>query len=159
MKKLIFLFVLVSFVWVAKAAGELDFVCVNGVTYFSEDIKIGVSNARITTENGMTLKAPLSKVDAYRIDGKLFERLPLICADGKNKGTALMELITQHNGLRLYKFHPGSQEAPANCCFNDKTNAQCVYFVYKEGQLYLHVNHDNAPTVFPFFHVKYSSNS
>jgi hypothetical protein len=159
MKKLIFLIVLVSFVWVAKAAGELDYVCMNGVTYFSEDIKIGITNARITTENGMILKAPLSKVDAYRVNGKLFERLPLICVDGKNKGTALMELVTQHNGLRLYKFHPGSQEAPANCRFNDKENTECIYFVYKDGQLYLHVNQTNASTVFPFFHVKYNCNS
>lgn len=159
MKKLIFLFVLVSFVWVAKAAGELDYVCVNGVTYFSEDIKIGLNNARITTENGLILKAPLEKVDAYRVDGKLFERLPLICADGKNKGTALMELITQHNGLRLYKFHSGYEETPANCRFNDKSNSECIYFVYKDNQLYLHVNHENASTVFPFFHVTYSCKS
>ena len=159
MKKLIFLFVLVSFVWVAKAADELDFVCVNGVTYFSEDIKIGITNARITTENGMTLKAPLDKVVAYRVNGKLYERLPLICVDGKNKGTALMEFITQHNGLRLYKLSTASTEAPANCRFVDKANTECVYFVYKDGQLYLHVNQANASTVFPFFHVKYSCKS
>jgi hypothetical protein len=159
MKKLIFLFVLVSFVWVAKAADELDFVCVNGVTYFSEDVKIGVTNARISTDNGMILKAPLSKVDAYRVNGKLYERLPLICVDGKSKGTALMEFITQHNGLRLYKLNTSSSEAPGSCRFIDKTNSECVYFVYKEGQLYLYVNQANAETVFPFFHVKYSCNS
>lgn len=157
MKKLIFLFVLVSFAWIAKAADELDYVCVNGVTYFSEDIKIGAKNARITAENGQTFKAPLEKVDAYRVDGRFFERLPLICADGKNKGTALMELVTQHNGLRLYKFHAGNEDGPANCRFNDKSNAECLYFVYKDGKLYLHVSHENAPTVFSFFHVKYSS--
>jgi hypothetical protein len=156
MKKLIFLFVLVSFVWVAKAAGELNYVSVNGVTYFSEDIKIGLSNARITTENGMTFKAPLNKVDAYRVDGKLFERLPLICVDGKSTGTALMEFVIQHNGLRLYKFRSATAETPANGRFTDKSNSECVYFVYKDGQLYLHVNHVNAGTVFPYFHIKYS---
>jgi len=159
MKKLVFLFVLVSFVWVAKAADELDYVHMNGVTYFSEDIKIGATNARITTENGMILKAPLSKVDAYRVNGKLYERLPLICVDGKSKGTALMEFVVQHNGLRLYKLHTASPETPANCRFIDKSNTECVYFVYKEGQLYLHVSQKNAETVFPFFHVKYSCNS
>ena len=159
MKKLIFLFLLVSFAWIAKAAGELDFVCVNGVTYFSEDIKIGMSNARIPMEDGLILKAPLSKVDAYRVNGKLYERLPLICVDGRSKGTALMEFITQHNGLRLYKLSTDSSETPDNCRFIDKTNSTCVYFVYKEGQLYLHVNQANAPTVFPFFHIQYSCNS
>jgi hypothetical protein len=159
MKKLIFLFIIVSFAWVAKAAGELDFVCVDGVTYFSEDIKIGITNARITTENGMTFKTPLNKVDAYRVNGKLFERLPLICVDGKNKGTALMELITQHNGLRLYKYHGTNNETPDNCRFSDQSNNECVYFVFKDGQLYLHVNQANAPTVFPYFHVNYKGNS
>jgi hypothetical protein len=159
MKKFFILFVIVLFTWVAKAAGELDFVCINGVTYFSEDVRIGALNARITTESGTVIKAPLNKVDAYRIDGRLFERLPLICVDGKSKGTALMELITQHNGLRLYKYHPENIEAPQNCRFMDKSKQECVYFVYKDGQLYLHVNQKNASTVFPYFHVEYSCNS
>lgn len=159
MKKLIFLFVLVSFVWVAKAADELDFVYVNGVTYFSEDIKISATNARITTENGLILKAPLEKVDAYRVDGKLYERLPLICTDGKSKGTALLEFVTQHNGLRLYKLASCRMNTPENCRFADSANQECVYLVYKDGEMYLHVNQKNAETVFPFFHVKYACNS
>jgi len=159
MKKLVFLFVLVFFTWVAKAAGELDFVSISGVTYFSEDVRIGALNARVATENGVVIKVPLSKVDAYRINGKLFERMPLICFDGKNKGTALMELITQRNGLRLYKYHPENEEVPLNCRFTDTSSQECVYFVYKEGQLYLHINQLNASTVFPYFHVEYSCNS
>lgn len=155
MKKLVVLSVLVLFAWMAKAAVELDFVCINGVTYFSEDVHIGAINAKVTTENGETIKFPLSKVDAYRVDGKLFERLPLICIDGKNKGTVLMELITQHNGLRLYKYHPGNEETPQNCRFMDQSKEQCVYFVFKDGKLYLHVDQKNASTVFPYFHVEY----
>jgi hypothetical protein len=159
MKKLIVLSVLVLFAWMAKAAGELDFVTISGVTYFSEDVHIGLLNARVTTENGQTIKVPLSKVDAYRIDGKLFERLPLICADGKYKGTALMELITQHNGLRLYKYNPGNEEPSTNCTFLDQSKEKCVYFVFKDGKLYLHVDQKNASTVFPYFRVEYSYES
>ena len=154
MKKLIVLLALVSFALVVTAADDMNYVCVGGKTYFSKDVKIGLTNARIVTENGMTLKAPLKNVDSYMVNGRYWERLPLICNDGKEKGTALMEFITQRNGLRLYKYNTSSENSDLGCQFYDKSNFKTMYFVYKDGKLYLRIDAKNAETAFPFFGVK-----
>lgn len=157
MKKSIVMFALVSFALVFKATGEMNYVSVDGATYFSDDVKIGLTNVLITTENGLTLKAPLKKVNAYMVDGKLYERLQVICPKGNVKGTALMEFITQRNGLRLYKYKSFNDYDNQNCRFLDKSLLEATYFIYKDGQFYLRVNEKNAETVFPFFHVKFNS--
>ena len=141
MKKLIAMFLFVSFAFAVQAEKDLNYVSVNGKYYFSNAVKIGLSNVRFSTENGMTLKAPLKKVDAMMVDGKY-------------KGTALMEFVSQRNGLKLYKYHP-TENPPLNCCFHDSSQETCVFFIYKEGELYLHIDNQNAGTVFPFFHVTY----
>jgi hypothetical protein len=156
MKKFIAMFLFVSFALAVQAGKDLNYVSVNGKYYFSNAVKIGLSNIRFSTDNGMTLKAPLRKVDAIMVDGKLLERLPVYCVDGKYKGTALMEFVSQRNGLKLYKYHP-TENPPLNCCFHDNSQKSCVFFIYKEGELYLHIDNQNAGTVFPFFHVTYKN--
>jgi len=159
MKKLIVMFALVSFAFVVKAADDMNYVTVEGKTYFSNDVKIGYSNLRMTTDDGLMLKAPLKKVDAYMVNGKLCERLPLICHDGKYKGSALMEFVVQHNGLRLYKFYCCNQNEREGCRFYDKKQNEAMFFIFKDNELYLRINEKNAGTVFDFFGVKYENKS
>lgn len=157
MKKLVVLFALVTFAFVIQSSGKLNYVTIGDKTYFSNAVKVGINNVRIGTEDGMTVKAPLNKVDSYMVDGKLFERLPLICYDGKVKGTELLELIAFRNGLRLYKYYPGKTGKDLGCCFYDESNLKAMFYIYKEGKLYLRVNEDNAQTVFPFFGIEFQS--
>lgn len=157
MKKIAAMFAFVSFALAVHAAGGMDYVTVEGKNYFSEDVKIGPNNVRLTTEDGLILKAPLKKVDAFMVDGKLYERLPLICCKGKSKGTALMEFISQRNDLRLYRFHVCNEGDKLGCRFYDESNDETVLFVFREGQLYLRVDKNNAETVLPFFHVTYKN--
>ncbi len=154
MKKSIVLWVLVMFAFVMKAAGELNYVIVEGKTYFSEDVRLGPNNVWIGTENGLTMKASLKKVDAVMVDGKLLERLPVICCKGKSMGTALMEFVTQRNDLRLYKYH--SDDCKLGCTFIDKSNEETMYFIYRNGQLYLRVDQKNAANVFAFFRINFN---
>lgn len=155
MKKLIAVLVFFSLGFVNVAWGDMNYVSIDGKTYFSDEVKIGSSNLRITTDEGLTLKAPLKKVDAYMVNGRLFERLPLICTKGKTKGTALMEFVSQRNDLRLYKYCTLCENSELGCRFYDKSNLESVYFIYRNGELYLRIDQKNAATVLPFFHVTY----
>ena len=157
MKKLFVLFTLALFVLSASAANYLDYVVIGDKTYFSEDVRVGFNNIRISTENGLTLKAPLKKVETYMAKGKLCERLPLVCNDGSVRCTALMELVASKNGLRLYKCCPNASNRDLGCCFYDEMKIEAMFFVYKDGELYLRVNKRNAETVFPFFGVDFKS--
>jgi len=151
MKKLVALFAVLMLALAAWAGDELNYVVIEGKNYFSEEVKVGMRNIRMTTDEGLTLKVPLKKVDAYMVEGKIFERQPLICCDGKVKRTALLELVAQRNGLRLYKLH--SDDCRLGCCFLDKNEMETIYLVYKEGNLHVRVNETNAPTLFEFFRV------
>jgi len=155
MKKLILMFAFFAFAFIYKASGEMNYVSIEGKTYFSDEVKVGLNNLRITTDEGLTLKAPLKKVDAYMVNGKLFERLPLVCKAGKVKGTALMEFISQRNGLRLYKYCAKCEDDALGCRFLDESQNETIYLVYKDGELYLRIDRINGPTVFPFFRVDY----
>jgi hypothetical protein len=155
MKKLILMFAVFAFAFIFKASGEMNYVSIEGKTYFSDEVKVGLNSLRITTDEGLTLKAPLKKVDAYMVNGKLFERLPLICKTGKTRGTALMEFVSQRNGLRLYKYCAKCEDDALGCRFFDESQNETIYLVYKDGELYLRIDKINGPTVFPFFRVDY----
>jgi hypothetical protein len=155
MKKLIVLFVLVLVAFSGKVGAEMNYVTVDGKTYFSEDVKVGFSNVKIGTEDGLTVKAPLKKVDALMVEGKLWERLPVYCCKGKYMGTELLEFVTQRNDLRLYKYH--SDDCKLGCGFIDDTDRETRYFLYKDGKIYLRVDQRNAETVFDFFGVQYKT--
>lgn len=158
MKKIIVLSALVLLAFVGKAANDLNYVTIEGKTYFSKDIKIGMSNARIGMNDGLTLKAPLERVDAYMVNGRLCERLPVVCSDGEVKCTALMELVCMRNGLKLFKCDAYTGIKNLGASFNDEKEHEVRYFVYKDGELHLRVDEKNAPNVFDFFHVNYLSN-
>ena len=153
MKKMIATLLFVSAVWMVQAAGELSYVVVDGKAYFTEEVKVGISNVRIATDEGLTLKAPLKKVDAIFTEGKLVERMPVVCHDGKTKGSALMQFVAQGNDLRLYKCYSDNQIENQDCCFTDGSNREARLIIYRNGELYLPVNEKNAPTVLPFFHI------
>jgi hypothetical protein len=159
MKKLFVMFALVSFAFVVNAADDMNYVSVKGKTYFSDDVKIGSVNVRFATEDGLTLKAPLKKVNALMVDGKLYERLPLICCKGNYKGTALLEFMNQRNGLRLYRYHPTNVNDNLGCCFYDQSQNETMFFIYQDGKLYLRIDEKNAETVFAFFRVNYKNKS
>lgn len=151
MKKNVAVFVVVMLAFIATAYGGMNYVIVEGKTYFSEEVKVGIGSVKVVTDEGLTLKAPLKRVDAYMVDGKVFERLPLVCCNGKVKCTALLELVTHRNGLRLYKYH--SSDTTLGCPFWDKQNEESIFLVYKEGKLHLRVNKENGVTVLAFFNV------
>jgi hypothetical protein len=159
MKKLIVFFFLVTVTLISYAGDKLDYVIIGDQTYFSEDVRVGTAAVKISTDNGMTLKAPLKDVNAYFVDGKYCQRLPIICKNGETKCTALLELVSMRNGLQLFKYRPGHENENLGCCFFDSENEESMYFIYKNEKLYLRVDKENAETVFNFFRIDFKENS
>ena len=155
MKKLIVLLFLVSAALYSQAGDKPDYVTVGDQTYFSEDVKIGPASVKIGMDNGLTLKAPMKDVSAYFVDGRYYQRLPLVCRNGETKCTALLELVSFRNGLQLFKYLPGHKNNNLGCCFLDAKNDEAMYFIYREGKLHLRINEENAETVFNFFRVEF----
>ena len=151
MKKLIVLLVLLSFAFLAAAAGKGNFAIVNGKIYYSDHARVFFSKIRMETEDGLTLVLPLKEVDAYKVNGRVYHRLPLVCENGKEKGNALLELVGYRNGLSLYRCSRPDQDL--GCRFEDTSGHAGIYFVFKNGEYYMSVNEESAWTVFPFFGI------
>ena len=124
MKKLAALLILFLSVMMVKAGGEsVNYVTVDGKTYFCEKMRPGLFNMNLTMDDGTIKKVPFEKVDSYSCNGRLFERLPVVC-----KG------------------------APENCTYK-KAHLELEYFVFKDGKFYLPVNKENATSILPFFGI------
>jgi hypothetical protein len=154
MKKLMIISVLVLSAFAVKAAGEnISYVTIDGKTHFCQVLKTGLFRTTLI-KDGLVMKVPFRKVDAYMKDGHLYERLPVICEDGRVRGTALMEYITQRNGLRLYKLCRYTETCDPEKHVFGKAEAEYTYFVFRDGKFYLRVDEKNALTALPFFGVK-----
>lgn len=149
MKKLVVVFALLALAFTASATNELSYVIVKGKPHFSQDARMGISGVKMTYENGTTLRVPFRMLDVAFVNGKIYERLPLICINGREKCTALLELISFRNGLRLYSLK--SNDSSLGCCFTDEYGSPRMYFVYKGQNLYLRVDEKNISNVFSFF--------
>jgi hypothetical protein len=155
MKKLSVLLILVMSVLMLKAGSEsVSYVTFDGKTYFGEKVKPGILNMNLTLSDGTILKVPFKKVDSYSSNGRVFERLPVMCKDAPANCTALMELITTRNGYRLYKHCECRESGDLLTNTFEKAHMQSEYYVFKDGKFYLPVNKENAESILGFFGIK-----
>jgi hypothetical protein len=152
MKKVFVLLAIVSFATSGMAANEMDYAIFNGKAYFCEHAKVLFNKIRLHWEDGTDLIIPLKEVDTYCVDGRIFNRLPLLCKKGEVKQSVFLELVAQRNGLRLYRYC--SMDDSLGTCFMDNTGRTGIYVVYnKDNELHLCVDKENMQTVLPFFHL------
>jgi hypothetical protein len=131
MKKLSVLLIMVMLVLMVKAGGEATaYVTIGSKTYFCE------------------------KVDSYSLNGRMFERLPVMCKDAPANCTALMEYITSRNGFRLYKYCKVQEHGDLSNNTYEKAHLEYMFFVFKDGKFYLPVTAENAESILPFFGIK-----
>jgi hypothetical protein len=120
--------------WVTTQNGRMDI----------KRLAIGISRARIVTTEGKKIFIPLDQIDAYTMNGKVYQKMPLY-KDGKATGkTAFMELIKTRSGLGIYQY---VSQTPANA---DVYKA----FVYKGDKLQLDLDDKTLPNACNFFAVK-----
>jgi hypothetical protein len=154
MKKLSVLLVLVMSVLMLKAGGEAaSYVTFDGKTYFCQKITPGLFNLNLTMDDGTIMKVPLKKVDSYSCNGRLCERLPVMCKGAPANCTALMQYITTRNGFRLYKLCEYNECGDLWDNTYKKAHLQVEYYVFKDGKFHLQVTKDNAGSVLQFFNI------
>jgi hypothetical protein len=155
MKKLSVLLVLVMSVLVLKAGGETtSYVTSEGKTYFCHKITSGLFNLNLTMDDGTIIKVPFKKVDSYSHNGRLCERLPVMCKGAPANCTALMQYVTTRNGFKLYKLCEYNECGDMWNNSYKKAHLQVEYFVFKDGMFYLQVSKENAESVFKFFNIE-----
>lgn len=155
MKKLSLLLILVMSVLLLKAGGEsVSYVTFDGKTYFGQTLTSGLLNLNLKMSDGTIMKVPIKKVDSYSCNGRIFERLPVMCKDAPANCTAMMELITTRNGFRLYKHSECRESGDLIDNTFEKAHLQSDYYVYKDGKFHLKVTKENVESVLPFFGIK-----
>jgi len=146
MKKSLFILALILISFGAKAmVGEnsISYVKTGSDVYFGQNLKIGLFNYKLFDSDGTVKKIPAREVVAYTHNSQHFEYLPIVNKSNTVSGYAMMEYITQRNGLNLYR----------RCCLDEK-NERFDYYVFKNGEFYLKVDQENAKTTLPFFGIK-----
>ncbi len=159
MKKImiVMLMALVSTGLYAAKNAEINYVKVNGQTYFATDIQFGWTKAKLYNERGECTKFDYTELEAVMYNGKLYERMPLDENITNGKRNPFMECMTARNGLKLYRFCGERGKCNLLMTEKEKENMDFDYYVFKDGQLYLKVTPENATTVLPFFGVQVRS--
>jgi hypothetical protein len=157
-KSIIFglLMVLATGIFAAKNTG-LNYVTTNGNTVFCKDVKFGMSKVRLIGENGEMSKIDVASVDAFMVDDRLFEKLPLVNAQKETTGSTMMEFITSRNGLKLYRYVEYTDLVDLVTPVFSKASSGYEYYVYKDGQPYLKLDQKSAPSVLSFFGIEIKS--
>lgn len=130
------------------------FVIADGITYFCQDMRIGLAKTLIVTTGGDIVKVPSNKVQAYRLNGHQYELLPLVNRRGDTLAQAFMEFITMRYGHRLYRYC-------SNCSKYDPLNGEIApinrvyrYYVLHEGRMKLLPDEEEAAKILAYFNVK-----
>ena len=117
-------------------------------------LRVGQSNTRLYKNGRKLLKIPTRLIDSYSQDGKLFEKMPILCKNQDTAGWAFMQLITSKNGYQLYRFC-------SNCIHYDPAEDVIApplpvyrYYIYRNGKFVSMVDEKNAKEQLAGFGVK-----
>jgi hypothetical protein len=132
---------------------SINYVTANGQTFFGDKLKSGLFHTRLLTSGQETVRINNNDVTAYMQDGRLFERLPLVCNNNTVKDEVFMEYVTTRSGLRLYKYSSYDENDNLPEGVVCKANAKYCFFVFKDGKYYLKVDEKNAAATLPFFGI------
>jgi hypothetical protein len=146
MKKPLFILALILISFGAKAMigdNSISYVKTGSEVYFGQDLKIGFFNYKLLNSDGTVKKIPVREVVAYTHNSQHFDYLPVVNKSNVVTGYAMMEYVTQRNGLNLYR----------RCCIDEKST-RYDYYIFKNGEFHLKIDQENAKTTLPFFGIK-----
>jgi hypothetical protein len=143
-------------IFAASHAG-LNYVTTEGQTVFCKDLHFGFNKAKLYDENGEMSKIDISKIDAFMVDDRLFEKLPVMNNTSTTGNSTIMEFITSRSGLKLYRFVEYSDIIDLVTPAFSKNSNGYEYYVYKDGQPYLKLDQHTAPSILSFFGIEVKS--
>jgi hypothetical protein len=136
-----------------NAMSEDCFVVIGDNTYYCNSIRMGQGNTRIYSESGM-MKIPTPLISAYFLEGKLFERMPVVNKNMDTAGWAFMQFIASRSGYRLYRYC-------SNCVHYDPVTGEIAppvpayrYYVFKDRKFVAVADDRNVKNLLTRFGVK-----
>lgn len=146
MKKLNSLLLLGAFcISTMVSAGSPDYVATaDGVDYFKK-IRYGFKSVIIGIKESGRVRYDKGEVIAFRKDGHVFERVPVIVNNTDTGKYAFMELVAYRNGFKLYRH---SHYTGIN------TPTAYEYFVFKDGCYHVSFDEKNFLSLSEFFFRK-----
>jgi|WetSurSiteA1Bulk_404760.scaffolds.fasta_scaffold01757_1 hypothetical protein len=115
-----------------------------------EKIHFGISNARITLQNGEKLVVSLKELESYCLNGFIFDKKVLHKNGSQTAEEAFMQLLKKRGNLSLYRnveFDPES---------NDPLVSYDVFYIYQGEDMYLKLDEKTMPNVLKYFGLKWS---
>lgn len=156
MKKIIILFLLLAATSGIQAKPIIaeSFIIMGEETYYCDDIRVGPSNFKITTLNGIDVKIETGSIDAYSKDGYYYEKLPVVNKNQDTSGWAFMQYIASRDGYKLYRYC-------SNCVHYDPATDEIApstsiyrYYIFKDGKYVTVTDDQNTKALLMRFGVK-----
>jgi len=116
---------------------EVNVVC--------KKIKLGVSNAKVTLENGEKVKIALSELNSYVINGRMFDKMMVYKNNRATGIMTFMEKMSERDGYILYKYS-------TYMLAGDEQGS--YYYVYKDGKFHSALTEKNCHYVLRYFGLK-----
>jgi hypothetical protein len=141
MKKLLILLALSAVMASGSAVPKAYYVSFNGKVECNH-ISLMANRAKVTLPSGQKFFIPLSEIDSYSLNGRVFDK-QMLYSDNKPIKRVYMERISERDGFSLYKYST----------WLDKGVLGDLYFVYKGNQYNSSVTIKNYRHVLPYFGV------
>lgn len=142
MKKLNFLIIIgVLAISTMAKAGVPDYViCDNEIKYFDK-VRFGLTSSLVGVEETGKVRYNANDIVAFRKNGRIYEKVPVIHNNKDTGRYAFMELVAYRNGMKVYR---------------DKLESGLLtpeydYLVYQEGRFIVKFDEKNTKTLSNFF--------
>jgi hypothetical protein len=155
MKKIIFTMMLVL-VSLAGTAKELDYyVIASGEKLYCSKIRLGAVTTKAVLENGEKVTLRTAEINSYRLNGKIFDKLPVYENNKLTDQKVFMQFVTTRAGLKLYKYTKFEEGIEKTTGSIFKAGPVDYYVVFKGDQFYVAITEKNYANLFNFFGVPY----
>ena len=123
-------------------AGMPDYIVTGDDVQYFKKVRYGITAFLVGIDVPGKVRYRVDEVVAYRKDGQVYEKMPVIC-DGKETGSfAFMELVAYRNGLKVFRH---SVYKGCNIPREDE------YIVYRDGHYHLCFDKKNYKILSKFF--------
>ncbi len=142
MKKLNFLIIIgvLAIASIAKA-GVPDYVISENEIKFYDKVRFGLTSSLVGVEETGRVRYNANEVVAYRKNGRIYEKVPVIQNNKETGRYTFMELLAYRNGMKVYRER----------LQGGLSNPEYDYFVYREGEFVVKFDERNSRTLSDFF--------
>ncbi len=146
MKKIAILLTMVLLSATFLSAKDGDYVKTKNGTYFFKQLKHGLKCCLVgKSSTGEKMKFNKCDITAFRMDGELYEKMPVYKNNLATGEEDFMQVISFRNGLKLYKYEYISKTTDA---------LARRYYVFNEDKLVVEMDDANKPSLTAFFSPK-----